>query len=151
MPKIDIENSRLGFAQIRVEVDGKEILLKSVSYGDAMERSQIEGNAQMSLGMSAGMYKADDGEIEVYADEFAELVEAFGEKFYTKPFDISVTFEPEGTTKLTKDEIIGCRWNKRGVSDQTGSDALTRTLGYTAAYVKFGGKNPLPNMPDGAK
>lgn len=153
MPKIDTENPRLTFAQVRVEVKGLEILVKSVSYSDSMERSQIEGNAQMSLGVSAGMYKAEDGEIEVYADEFAELVEAFGDKFYTQSFDISVAFanENQGAGKLTNDKIIGCRWTKRGASDQAGSDALTRTLGYTPSYIQWNGKNPLPTMPNGAK
>lgn len=151
MPKIDIENPRITFARIKVEVDGKEILLKSISYSDSMDRGQIEGNAQMALGVSEGFYKSEEGEIEVYADEFAELVEAFGDKFYEKSFDISVTYEKEGSSKLTKDEIIGCRFTKRGASDQGGADALTRKLSYLPMYIRWNGKNPLSKMPTGAK
>lgn len=151
MPKIDITNPRITFARIKVEVDGKEILLKSVSYSDSMERSDIEGNARMALGVSDGMYKTEEGEIEVYADEFAEIVETFGDKFYDKDFDISVTYEKLGQSKLTKDEIIGCRWTKRGSDNQAGAEALTRKLSYKPSYIKWNGKNPLSNMPEGAK
>ena len=150
MPKIDVENPRITYARIKIEVDGKEYLCKSVSYGDSIERSDIEGNAQMSLGVSDGMYKTDDGEIAVFADEFAELVMAFGDKFFEKNFDVSVTYEKKGSSQLTKDELKGCRFTKRAVSDEAGADALSRSVGFKPAYIKFNGQNPLSKMPDGA-
>lgn len=159
MPKIDIENPRMGFARIKIEVDGKEILCKSVSYGDSMERGNVEGNARMSLGVTDGMYKADECELELYMAEYAELIDAFGEKFYTKNFDVSIAFEKSGDGgsgnanegKLTKDELVGCRFTKRAAQDQSGTDGLTRRLTCQPTYVKFNGKNPLPTMPQGAK
>lgn len=150
MPKIDTTNPRLTFARIKIEVDGAEILVKSISYGDSIERSDVEGNARMALGVSDGMYKTDDGELSVYADEYAEIVDKFGDKFYEKDFDIAVTYEKLGSSKLTKDELKGCRWTKRGVSDESGADAVTRSLGFKPAYIKMNGKNPLSKMPDGA-
>ena len=151
MPKIDTKNPRLTFARIKIEVDGKEILARSISYGDSIERGDIEGNARMALGVSDGMYKTDEGELTVYADEYAEIVDAFGDKFFEKDFDVSVAYEKLGSSKLTKDELIGCRWTKRGVSDEAGGDALTRTLGFKPHYIKMNGRAPLSKMPEGAK
>ncbi|MFC5846737.1 hypothetical protein [Deinococcus petrolearius] len=151
MPKIDIENPRITFARLTVTVGSTEILLRSISYSDSMERGDIEGNARMSLGVTDGMYRTDEGEIEVYADEFAVLMDAFGDGFYEKSFDVSVAYEKIGSSTLTKDEVIGCRWTKRSSSNETGPDALTRSLSYKPLYIRWNGKNPLSKMPDGAK
>lgn len=153
MPKIDTANPRITFARLKMAL-GKtnELLLKSVSYGDSMERGDIEGNAQMSLGVSAGIYKADDGEIEVYDDEYRQILEEFGDEFYDREFDITVTYEHANKPgDINTDVLVGCRFTKRGVSHSSGTDALTYTLGYKPAYVKFGNKAPLKNMPTGAK
>lgn len=151
MPKIDTTDPRITFARVTITVDGSEILVKSISYGDGIQFGDVTGNAAMSLGTTDGAYAADEGSLDVYADEFAEILEKFGTKFYSKTFDISVAYEKKGSSKLTKDELIGCRWTKRGGNDQAGGDGLSRTLGFKPAYVKFNGKNPLDKMPTGAK
>lgn len=151
MPKIDIEDSRLSFARVTYKVDGVEYLAKSVTYGDGIEFADIEGNSQMSAGTSDGVYKADEGTIEFYADEFAQIMEAMGDKFYEKRFEVTAAYEKSGSSKLTADTLIGCRWTKRAVSDQSGPDGLTRSLSFKPAYIKMNGKNPLSKMPTGAK
>lgn len=155
MPTIDIENPRITFARVTIHVDGKEILCKSISYGDSVERGDIEGNARMALGFSDGMYKTDDGEITVYAEDYATIIDAFGDKFYDKSFSVSVTYDAGtpagGGGKLTKDELMGCRWTKRGATNEAGGDALTRTLGFKPAYIKMNGRAPLSKMPTGTK
>lgn len=153
MPTIDTKNPRITFARLKMALDKvSELLLKSVSYGDGMERGDIEGNARMALGVSEGIYKADEGEIEVYDAEYRQILEAFGDEFYEREFDITVTYEvADKPGDLNTDVLVGCRFTKRGVSHSSGADGLTYTLGYKPAYVKFGNKNPLKNMPQGAK
>lgn len=152
MTKLDIKDPRLTFASLTLEVNGKEIMIKSVSYGDGLERGTVDGNARMALGVTEGLYKAEDGEIELYEKEFREMLDAFGEDFYEKDFDISAAYASKGTGgKTVKDEVIGCYWKNRGASHQSGTDGLVYKIGYSASYVKFGGKNPMKNMPDGAK
>lgn len=149
--KLDTTDPRITFARVVITVDGSEILVKSISYGDGIQFSDVTGNAPMSLGTTDGAYAADEGTLDVYADEYAQILEKFGTEFYRKSFDISVAYEKDGSSKLTKDELIGCRWTKRGVNDQAGGDGLSRTLGFKPAYVKFQGQAPLKNMPTGAK
>lgn len=151
MPKIDIENPRITFARVVIKVDGSEILAKSIQYGDSVEFAQVEGNSRMSLGTTDGQYKADEASMELYADDAAELIERLGDKFYDKVFTVSVAFEKSGSSKLTQDELIGCRMTKRAVNDQSGSDALMRTFSFMPSYLKMNGKNPLSKMPTGAK
>lgn len=151
MPKIDTENPRITFARVVIKVDGAEILAKSIQYGDGMEFADVEGNSQMSLGTTDGQYKADEASMELYADEAAELIETLGDKFFEKVFTVSVAFEKSGSSKLSQDELVGCRMTKRAVNDQSGSDALTRTFSFKPSYVKFQGKNPVSKMPTGAK
>lgn len=149
--KIDIENPRITFARVTINIgDTKEVLCKSISYGDSIESSDIEGNARMSLGRTDGQYKTDEGSVELYADEFAVLVEALGDKFYEQTFEISVAYEKLGESKLTADTLVSCRFTKRSSNDQSGSDGLTRSLSFKPMYIKWNGKNPLSKMPTGA-
>lgn len=152
MPKIDLENTRAGYASIVLTVDGKEVnVSKSIGYGDGITRGKIDGNARMSLGYSDGSYMADDGTMELYLAEYDEMVDAFGGQIYTKSFTVSVAYVVGGKTRT--DTLIGCRFKKREGSNAAGSDALTRTLTFDVLYVKVNGKNPLPDaqMPKGAK
>ena len=149
--KIDVTDARLTFARVTITIDGSEYFAKSISYSDGMQFSEVEGNAQMSLGTTDGMYAADEGTIELYADEFAAIIDKHGDKFYEKSFDVSCAFEKKGQSKLTKDEIIGCRWTKRSANDTSGGDGLTRSLSYKPRYIKWNGKNPLSKMPQGAR
>ncbi|GGL15893.1 hypothetical protein [Deinococcus radiotolerans] len=150
MPKIDITDPRITFARVTINVDGEEIFAKSISYSDGTQFSQVEGNAGMSLGTTDGLYAADEGTISLYADEAAQVVEKFGDKFYEKTFTVSVAYEKSGSSQLTKDELIGVRWTKRSVNDQSGGDGLTRDFSYKPAYIKWNGKNPRSKMPAGA-
>lgn len=148
---IDVSDPRISFARVTITINGKEYLAKSISYSDGIQFSGVEGNAQMSLGTTDGMYSADEGTIELYADDFAALMTDMGAEFYSKSFDVSCAFEKSGSSQLTKDEIIGCRWTKRSANDQSGGDGLTRSLSYKPAYIKWNGVAPLKNMPTGAK
>lgn len=158
MPKIDTTDPALSYAQVRLSVDSiREIFAKSVSYGDGMEFADIEGNQQMAAGTTAGMYKADEGTLELYLDDYAELLELFGDEFYRKTFTVSVAYDyaaaGRSDGKLQADELIGCRFTKRGSNYQSGSDGLTKSLGFKPMYVKEGGHNPLPSaaMPTGTQ
>ncbi|THF70503.1 hypothetical protein E7T06_07300 [Deinococcus sp. Arct2-2] len=148
MPKLDIENPRAGFASLVLNVDGKEFLVKSVSYSDGIDRGQIEGNARMSLGVSEGMYKAEESTLELYLAEYDEVMDAFADEFFNKAFTVTAAFESAGKTRT--DTLVGCRWTKRSSDNQSGPDALTRSLSFLPQYIKVNGKNPLKKMPTGA-
>lgn len=148
MPKLDIDNPRAGFPSLTLTVDSKEFLVKSVSYADGIDRGQIEGNARMSLGVSEGMYKADESSLELYMGEYDEVIDAFGDDFFNKAFTVTAAYESGGKTRT--DTLVGCRWTKRGHDNQSGPDALTRSLSFLPQYIKVNGKNPLKKMPTGA-
>jgi hypothetical protein len=123
-------------------------LVKAVDYSDSIEYSEIEGNARMSLGTSEGMYRTDEASMELYLAEFDEVQDTFAEKMYSKRFTVTAAYTIGGKTRT--DTLVGCRWVKRTASNQTGADALTRTLPFKPAYIKWNGKNPLEKMPAGA-
>lgn len=137
------------FAQAILKIDGLELNIKMKSYGDTMDIGDVEGASQMTTGRTAGQYKTDDCEVEMYAEDFAELVEKFGEEMYNKTFTVTNTYEKLGDSKLTQDELIKCRFNKRAANDQTGPDATTRTVGFKPVFIRWNGKNPLKTMPKG--
>lgn len=150
MAKINLDDPRIAFGRVTIKVDGQEYMARTISYSDNMEFSDVEGNARMSAGTTDGVYKTDEGSLEVYAEEFAEIIEAFGEDFYGKRFEIGVAYEKQGSSKLTQDTLVKCRWTKRAANDQAGPDGLVRPMSFKPAYIKWNGKMPLKNMPAGA-
>lgn len=155
--KIDTENPRLTFAQIRLTVDTvKEILAKAIDYADGVEFADVEGNAAMAVARTAGIYRADECTLEVFLDEYKQILDAFGDEFFTKPFEVNVAYDYSGLNseyKISNDVLMGCRFTKRASSNQAGPDALTRTLSFKPMWIKSDGHLPLPAamMPTGAK
>lgn len=140
------------YANTVLKVDGLEVNCRAKSYGDNLEIGEVEGASQMATGRTAGQYKTDDSEIELYADDFADLQEQLGEEFYTKVFEVTNAYEKisdQNDTKLTIDTLVKCRFFKRSADDEAGPDALTRTVGIKPLYIKWNGKNPLKKMPKG--
>jgi hypothetical protein len=150
MAKLNTEDPRITYSRVTVKIKGKEYLAKSIAYEDSMAFGEIEGNSQMSLGTSDGMYSTSEQQIDFYADEFAEIMDDFGDGFYDERFEVTCAYEKSGDSKLTIDTLVACRWTKR-MATNTGSDALTRSLSYKPHYIKWNGKNPLKRMPTGAK
>ncbi|MDV6376369.1 hypothetical protein [Deinococcus arenicola] len=139
------------YAQAIMKLDGQEYAIKTKSYGDSVESTDIEGSSMMSIGRTQGAYKTDETSIEMYADDFAELIERFGEQFFLKTFTVTNTYMPASGSKLKQDELVRCRFTKRAASDSAGSDATTRTLSIKPVLIRWNGKNPLPAalMPKG--
>lgn len=145
----DFREENVTHAQTTLKVDGKEYNCKARNYGDSLEIGEVEGASQMATGRTPGLYKTDDSEVELYAEDFAELMEAFGPDFYKKTFEITNAYTKLGDSKLTVDTLVKCRFTKRSAGDQAGGDALTRTVGIKPLYIKWNGKNPLNPMPKG--
>lgn len=139
------------FAQSILKIDGVEYSIKSKSYGDNVEFMDVDGSSAVSVGRTQGMYKTDEVSVEMHADDYADLIEKFGEQFFMKTFTVTNTYVVEGDSKLKQDELVRCRFTKRAASDSSGADALTRTLSLKPLIVRWNGKNPLPDalMPKG--
>lgn len=149
--KFSIDDDAIAFAQSTLKVDGKEYSIKTSSYGDSVERADVESNSQIAIAQTAGMYKTDDSALDMFADDFGQLMEDFGDKFYTKSFEVTNAYQKRGSSKLTIDTLVGCRFTKRSASDSSGADPMMRNIGFKPRYIKWNGKNPFPNMPAGAK
>lgn len=139
------------FAQTILKIDGVEYNCRAKGYGDNMEFSDVEGASQMPTGRTRGMYRTDETEIELHASDFAELQDKFGADFYSKEFTITNTYEKLGDSKLTQDELMKVRFRSRAAADESGPDALTRTVGIKPLFIRWNGKDPLNPMPKGLK
>lgn len=140
----------VSYANCTLTIRGKEYAAKAVSYGDSINRSDVEGASRMSLGQTQGSYTTDEATFELYASEHDRLLADVGEGFYdVEPFEITNAYEKVGTTQMQTDTLVKCRPVKRTGSDSAGSDAMTRTLTVKPLYIKFAGKNPLKPMPKG--
>jgi len=149
--KFSTESDAISFSQTTMKIDGIEYTVKTVGYGDSVERSDVEGNSQIVLRTTRGMYKVDDGSLDMYADDFADLMEKLKATFYEVSFTLTNAYQVVGDSKLTIDTLVGCRFTKRSASDSAGADALTRNLGFKPRYIKWNGYNPFSNMPAGAE
>ncbi len=149
--KFSTDTDAISFAQTTFKIDGVEYTIKTISYGDSLERGDVEGNSQMVLRQTKGMYKTDDSAVDMFADDFAALIKKLGAKFYSTSFPVTNAYQKIGDSELTIDTLVGCRFTKRSASDSSGADALMRNVGIKPRYIKWNGVNPLENMPTGAQ
>ena len=138
------------YANCTLTIRGKEYAAKAVSYGDNVERAEVEGASRMSLGQTQGSYKTDEAIFELFGPDFDRLMQDVGDGFYDlEPFEITNAYETLGQTKMTTDTLVKCRPLKRTANDQAGIDPLSRTVTLKPLYIKWAGKNPLKVMPKG--
>lgn len=138
------------YANCTLTISGKEYAAKAISYGDNVERGEVEGASRMSLGQTQGAYRTDEATFELFGPEFDRLMADFGDGFYdVKPFEITNAYEKVGESSMTTDTLVKCRPLKRTGNDQAGMDPLTRTITVKPQFIKFAGKNPLNPMPKG--
>lgn len=138
------------YANATLTMRGKEYAGKAVSYGDNIERADVEGASRMAVGQTQGGYKTDEAVIELFGPEFDRFMADVGEGFYdVEPFEITNAYEKVGENTMQTDTLVKCRPVKRASNDQAGIDPLTRTITVKPRYIKFAGKNPLKPMPKG--
>lgn len=138
------------YANCTLMIGGEEYAAKAVSYGDNVERGEVEGASRMTMGQTQGAYKTDEATFELFGPEFDRLMGKHGDGFYDiEPFTVTNAYEKVGESTMQTDTLVKCRPLKRTASDQAGVDPLARTLIVKPLYIKFAGKNPLNPMPKG--
>lgn len=142
--------TEVSYANCTLTIRGKEYAAKAVSYGDSINRTEVEGASRMSMGRTQGAYTTDEFTVEMFASEHDQLMQDVGDGYYDMPeFEATNTYEKVGTKQLQTDTLVKCVPVKRAASDSAGADPLTRSLTFKPLYIKWAGKNPLNPMPKG--
>lgn len=96
------------------------------------------------LGRTKGDLKAE-GSLTTYLEEWKELLDALGDGYMEKSFDITVSYAEDGRPTVT-DKLRGCRIKKVEESHSQGTDGLTMKIDLHILWIEFGGKKPLKKM-----
>jgi len=149
--KFSLDGEAASFVHTTLKIGNVEYTVKTYSYGDSIERGDVDGNSRIVLAQTAGIYKTDDSSLDMFADDFALLMDTVKATFYEASFTITNAYQKHGDSKLTIDTLLGCRFTKRGASDSSGSDPLMRNIGFKPRVIQWNGHNPFSQMPTGLK
>lgn len=148
-----INGVRRDFSSIELFIASVPFIgFKAIDYNDGLEPGVVMGASAMPIGVTRGQYKAE-ASITMYRSEFDLLVAnlaAQGATSLPLPkgymevfFDISVSYADDADTKVSKDEIVGCRIKKVNNSHSQGSDALEVKLDLHVHHITRNGVSPV--------
>lgn len=140
-----INGHRYSYASIEADVNGKKFYgHKEISYSQDLEPGEVRGAHSQVLGRTKGDLKAE-GSLTTYLEEWKELLDALGDGYMEKSFDITVSYAEDGRPTVT-DKLRGCRIKKVEESHSQGTDGLTMKIDLHILWIEFGGKKPLKKM-----
>jgi hypothetical protein len=140
-----VNGFRFSFASIELNIKGKRIpVFKSINYSTDKTPGEVRGNHAQLVGRTRGDLK-DTCSLELYEEEFADVLAALGNGFMDQAFDIVVSYAEEGQKTIT-DKIFGCLFQKIDKSHTQGVDGLIVKCDMHVMRIDLGGKTALKKM-----
>ena len=136
----ELDNVIPSWADIRLKVDGKELVgFTSVSFGDKIEDELVYGQGRIPRGRTRGKYTVDDGSISVHHDTLVEILDAFGDGWGDKRFEIveQITL---GDGSVSTTVVENCRWKGAPGGGEEGTSAIVRELPFGYLRIRRDGK-----------
>jgi len=144
-----INGKRHDSSSVNLTLDGDEgHPFIDLNYSDALEPGMAEGAGAQSPGRTRGKYKTDGCSISFLLRHFDDLAQKFGDGFYEKEFDISVSYRDDDGFGVITDTLRGCRITK--VETQIGSDdkAIAKKCDLSVMYILHNGKKPILSLQE---
>ncbi len=140
-----INGNRYSFSSIEMDLLGLTFKgFTAISYTQALEPGEIRGNSPQLLGLTMGELKVS-GNIDLFEEEDALLIQTMGDGFLTQTFPITVTFaDIQADTR--SDVIVGARFKGGARSFQKGTDGLVIKRDFIGFYIIENGIMPIPNL-----
>lgn len=113
---------------------------KSINYKFEKKGTHVYGTGPKPIGITRGVF-TPDGDVEIYLDEYASLVDQLGPGFADQPLTIKVSYSEQERTYL--DTLIGVRIAGVEASQSQGADPLTRKLPLTMLDILYNGKSAV--------
>lgn len=136
-----IQGLRYDHSSAEINVNGKVVAgVKEISWSQDLEPGEVEGTYAHSVGDTRGRYKAE-AKLVMFQAEAQELVDALGEGYMEKKFDIVVNYGEDGQPLLTR-TLLGCRI-KKDEEGSSGADPNEVSFDLRVLMVLKNGKKPL--------
>ncbi|WP_407540465.1 hypothetical protein Q0M94_03440 [Deinococcus radiomollis] len=140
-----VNGFRYSFASIELNIKAKRIpVFKSINYSSDKAPGEVRGNHAQLVGRTRGDLK-DTCSLELYEEEFNDVIVALGNGFMDQTFDIVVSYAEEGQKTIT-DKIFGCIFSKVDKSHTQGVDGLIVKIDLHVMRIDLNGKTPLKKM-----
>lgn len=150
MPRQVLINGKMhDSSSVDLTLDGEEgFPFAELAYGDSLSPGIPDGSGVQSPGRTRGKYKTDGCSITLWLRHFNDLVEKFGDGFYEREFDISVTYRDDDGDGVISDTLKSCRISK--AETQVGGDdkALQKKCELSVMYILQNGKKPISNLQE---
>lgn len=146
---ITLNNIEHDWGGITTIIDGLEITgYKAINYADAIEREKVMGAGRTPIGMTRGVYSAEQGSMTMYLKQHRILIARLaakaraGDGWGDVPFDIQVRYGIPGDTHIDIVEGAYLAGNPEG--GEQGSSALEREVKFDFLAIKRDGVYLVP-------
>ncbi len=133
------------FASIEVKTADGNIYtgVKAVNYKNSLKPTKVRGTNAEPIGRTRGDYDAE-GDVEFYEQQGHQFLQALGNGYGEKPFDMTVTFSETGLDTI-QHQLIGCRIEEVDSSNSQSTDASTIKFTLNVMKIKMDGLEMLIN------
>lgn len=127
------------FASVEVKASDGNIYIgvKGVNFKDSLKPTKVRGTNAEPIGRTRGDYDSE-GDIEFYEQQGHQFLQALGNGYKEKSFDVFVTFSETGLDTI-QHQLIGCRIEEVDSSNAQGTDASTLKFTLNIMKIKFDG------------
>lgn len=135
----EINGNRYSWASVEITVDGTKFYgCKSISYKASLKPGKMRGTSVEYQGRTRGEAE-NEGSIEFYKEEFAELLDSLEDGFLEATFDVQISYSETDQSPVVTDELIGCRITSVDESHSEGPDPLTVKCDLDVMRIKLFG------------
>lgn len=115
-----------------------------IKYSHSLEPGKVRGQNAEAFGRTRGEYDAE-GSLTMIKKVYVDLIQALGDGYLEKSFDITVMYNEENEDQVT-DKLFGCRIKKPETSSSAGQDATNVSVDLDVMRLEEGGLTPIKNM-----
>jgi hypothetical protein len=138
-----INGARCSWADIEIKINRvRALAVQEITYNSKLEPGVVRGAGTRVLGRTRGQ-EEHEGSITLLKEEAQELIDALGDGFGEKAFDIVVSYrlgDESTVAKYSQDTLLGCRIKSPDQSLQQGTDAVKVKFELSVMDVLYNGK-----------
>ena len=140
-----VNGIRYDWSSVEIDLGGKKYFgIKDISYKHSLEPGEVYGTHAQILGRTRGQYKSE-ASITLFKEEYSDLLEALGDGYMERSFDIIINYA-DANQSIVTDKVIGCRIKSADESHAQGTEALVVKLDLHVMMILEHGKKPINNM-----
>lgn len=119
-----VNGQKHSYADVVIAVGGRKFRgISSISYKASRGMTDVHGTGPNRVGVALGKV-ANEGSLEMYREDFQDLLDAIGDGYSNVPLQVMVAYRVRIGARLLRDTLNGVRIKEFDLTAQEGDDPI---------------------------